>query len=585
MRFGRPLLLALVLLVLWRFRLPPQPSRRSLSSTEAVGSSPRPARRAHAPDPSRREPTAPAQAGRTLARRRPSRSATSAPCTPRRAPARAASTAPGSSCTCTAASGIGLPDNSAMLWGVGRPVARNDLQARRSGLLQRPLPRGDLHRAADASCIRRTPATSSKISRLSESSLPEDLLRGPPAVSAGVEPAPARSRTALGSLGFSAREATRHAYRPALSSPRRPPPSRAAAASPAEPGQISSKRAEARARARPDRRDRTWSSTAPWRITTARPSSSRRSTGIWPRTRKRLVTARADLAEARKRVANRVPRALHLAGARRTRRPPGASSLGDLIERIDSVNRISKDDARIAAEVTRFRDEVRTSPAAPRAGPGASSARSWPSAPPAGRRSRASSQSARRCSRRSRTRSRSSRRPSGARQGRSPARPAAQLRSTQTPDLGPARVVSPPPSDPTRPPSPSPSPPPASPSPPSTHGGVVGIALRYLGVPYRWGGASPSGLRLLRLPSCASSPRSAGTLPHSSYMQFRLGRFVAAQRRSSPETRSSSTAPRDVGIYIGSGRFVHAPHTGDVVKISNLGDAWYSSTYVGARRY
>ena len=39
-----------------------------------------------------------------------------------------------------------------------------------------------------------------------------------------------------------------------------------------------------------------------------------------------------------------------------------------------------------------------------------------------------------------------------------------------------------------------------------------------------------------------------------------------------------------VGIYIGGGQFVHAPHTGDVVKISSLSDSWYSATYVGARR-
>jgi cell wall-associated NlpC family hydrolase len=39
-----------------------------------------------------------------------------------------------------------------------------------------------------------------------------------------------------------------------------------------------------------------------------------------------------------------------------------------------------------------------------------------------------------------------------------------------------------------------------------------------------------------------------------------------------------------VGIYIGGNQMIHAPHTGDVVKISAL-TGWYSSTYVGARRY
>ena len=38
------------------------------------------------------------------------------------------------------------------------------------------------------------------------------------------------------------------------------------------------------------------------------------------------------------------------------------------------------------------------------------------------------------------------------------------------------------------------------------------------------------------------------------------------------------------GIYIGGGYFIHAPHTGDVVKISSLSDAYYSRYYAGARR-
>jgi cell wall-associated NlpC family hydrolase len=73
-------------------------------------------------------------------------------------------------------------------------------------------------------------------------------------------------------------------------------------------------------------------------------------------------------------------------------------------------------------------------------------------------------------------------------------------------------------------------------------------------------------------------------LPHSSYMQFRLGRFVPRSALQ-PGDAVFFNGASHVGIYIGSGRFVHAPHTGDVVKISSLGDSWYSSTYVGARRY
>jgi len=39
-----------------------------------------------------------------------------------------------------------------------------------------------------------------------------------------------------------------------------------------------------------------------------------------------------------------------------------------------------------------------------------------------------------------------------------------------------------------------------------------------------------------------------------------------------------------VGIYVGGGNFIHAPHTGDVVRIDSLNAGWYSSEYDGAKR-
>jgi cell wall-associated NlpC family hydrolase len=44
------------------------------------------------------------------------------------------------------------------------------------------------------------------------------------------------------------------------------------------------------------------------------------------------------------------------------------------------------------------------------------------------------------------------------------------------------------------------------------------------------------------------------------------------------------TGPGHVGIYVGGGEFIHAPHTGDVVKISSLSDPWYALQYMGAVR-
>src|SRR6266540_2751871 len=334
------------------------------------------------------------------------------------------------------------------------------------------------------------------------------------------------------------------------------------AVSPAEPGQISSKRAKAeRVLAEIDVIDMELDrAVEAYNGATVQLETINRDLAA---NQKRLVTARANLAAAHKRVANRVL-ALY------TSQEPdalavllGASSFGDLIERIDSVNRISKDDVRIAEDVTRFRNEVRT-----RQGPlvQAQARQRTIVAQRAARRSAIEGQLAERQTLLASIKDEISKLQAAeqARQETLAREARAQLRSTQTQTSGQQHS------------------PPASP-PPSTHGGVVGIALRYLGVPYRWGGASPSGF------DCSGFlvyvfAKVGVYLPHSSYMQFRLGRFVPRSALQ-PGDAVFFNGASHVGIYIGSGRFVHAPHTGDVVKISSLGEGWYGSTYVGARRY
>ena len=118
--------------------------------------------------------------------------------------------------------------------------------------------------------------------------------------------------------------------------------------------------------------------------------------------------------------------------------------------------------------------------------------------------------------------------------------------------------------------------------PPSQYGGVVGIAMRYLGVQYVWGGASPSGFDCSGLVMYAYAQMGV-SLPHSTYAMWNVGSPVARDQLE-PGDLVFFDGLNHVGIYIGGNQFVHAPHTGDVVKISSLGESWYASTYVGARR-
>ena len=120
-------------------------------------------------------------------------------------------------------------------------------------------------------------------------------------------------------------------------------------------------------------------------------------------------------------------------------------------------------------------------------------------------------------------------------------------------------------------------------APPPRYGNVVSIALQYLGVPYVWGGASPStgfdcsGLVMFVFAQVGIS------LPHNAAAQYSYGSPVSRDQLA-PGDLVFFDGLGHVGIYIGNGQFVHAPHTGDVVKISSLSEAWYSSAYVGARR-
>jgi cell wall-associated NlpC family hydrolase len=119
-------------------------------------------------------------------------------------------------------------------------------------------------------------------------------------------------------------------------------------------------------------------------------------------------------------------------------------------------------------------------------------------------------------------------------------------------------------------------------APPSQYGGVVGIAMRYLGVPYVWGGASPSGFDCSGLVMYAYAQMGI-SLPHYTGAQWNVG-VPVSRSDLQPGDLVFFDGLGHVGIYIGGGQFIHAPHTGDVVKISSLSESWYAATYVGARR-
>jgi peptidoglycan DL-endopeptidase CwlO len=117
--------------------------------------------------------------------------------------------------------------------------------------------------------------------------------------------------------------------------------------------------------------------------------------------------------------------------------------------------------------------------------------------------------------------------------------------------------------------------------PPGNYGGVVGIAMQFLGVPYRWGGASPSGFDCSGFVMYVFS-RVGVSLPHNAAMQYGYGAPVSRANLQAGDVVFFNGLGHN-GIYIGGNQFIHSPHTGDVVKISTL-TGWYDYTFYGARR-
>jgi cell wall-associated NlpC family hydrolase len=285
---------------------------------------------------------------------------------------------------------------------------------------------------------------------------------------------------------------------------------------------------------------------------------------------RRLAIARSNLSGAQNNLDARLVELYTAGGSDMLEVLLGASSLDELLDRIETANRVSEEDAHIIEEVRRFREEVKRREAE------LAKARARQEAVVAERAARREAIEAQLAERRrllSSIRSEIERikAAEAARQRRLEAQARERLSSAPaTPrDSAPAtprgggEVA-------------------AGSAPAAKYGGVVGIAMQYLGIPYRWGGSSPStGFDCSGFVMYVYS-RVGVSLPHNAAMQYSYG---------SPVSRSE-LQPGDLvffnglghnGIYIGGNQFIHSPHTGDVVKISAI-TGWYAETWYGARR-
>jgi cell wall-associated NlpC family hydrolase len=134
---------------------------------------------------------------------------------------------------------------------------------------------------------------------------------------------------------------------------------------------------------------------------------------------------------------------------------------------------------------------------------------------------------------------------------------------------------------------------------------VVAAARQYLGTPYVWGGGGPTGptgggFDCSGLTQYAIYQASGGRISLLHFTDFQLTDPRATEVAVSPGAFESQLAPGDlvffdngdhsagvyhhVGLFIGGGQMIHAPQTGDVVKIADLrGSYWQSQSWKAVR--
>ncbi len=121
-------------------------------------------------------------------------------------------------------------------------------------------------------------------------------------------------------------------------------------------------------------------------------------------------------------------------------------------------------------------------------------------------------------------------------------------------------------------------------------GKLVESAMTFLGTPYRWGSPSAeTGLDCSGLTMTAYRLNGLA-LPRAAAEQYAVG--ARASREGLREgdlvffaTGKDRRRPSHVGLYIGEGRFVHAPGSGKVVRVDELSQSYYDQRFLAGRSY
>lgn len=122
----------------------------------------------------------------------------------------------------------------------------------------------------------------------------------------------------------------------------------------------------------------------------------------------------------------------------------------------------------------------------------------------------------------------------------------------------------------------------------SLGGKIVAEAMKYVGYPYVWAGASPSGFDCSGFVMYIVQKVAGQNISHSIGQQASSGQYVAKENLQPGDlvffANTYEAGLSHAGIYVGGGRFVHAENEGTGVVVSNLSGGYYGPKYYTARR-
>ena len=102
----------------------------------------------------------------------------------------------------------------------------------------------------------------------------------------------------------------------------------------------------------------------------------------------------------------------------------------------------------------------------------------------------------------------------------------------------------------------------------ATGNAIVDYAYKFLGIPYLWGGTTPDGFDCSGFTQYVFKNAAGVSLPRTTYDQINVGVAVSYNDLQPGDLVFPHTG--HVGIYVGGGQMIHAPSTGDVIKVSSV---------------